>query len=79
MPFTVYILKSEKTGKFYCGQTADLEDRLYRHNSGQSKATKSDRPWTLIKTFSTTSRSEAVLLERKIKGRGIHRFLQQPG
>jgi hypothetical protein len=33
MPYWVYILQNEKTGKLYKGQTSDLESRLKRHNS----------------------------------------------
>ena len=71
----VYILQSAKTGKFYCGHTADLDDRLHRHNSGQGKSTAHGAPWNLVWSFETTDRSEAVLLENKIKSRGIARFL----
>ena len=73
----VYILRSAKTGKFYCGHTADLDDRLYRHNSGQSKSTVHGVPWNLVWSFETSDRSEAVLLETKIKSRGIGRFLAE--
>ena len=41
--FHVYILLSEKTGKFYIGSTGNLEDRLSRHTTGRSKATFSGR------------------------------------
>lgn len=77
----VYILRSAKTGKFYCGHTGDLDDRLYRHNSGQSKSTVHGVPWNLVWFFETSDRSEAVLLENKIKSRGIGRFLadNEPG
>ncbi|NPA36876.1 MAG: GIY-YIG nuclease family protein [Chlorobi bacterium] len=74
--FYVYILQSEKTGRYYCGQTHKLEDRLMRHNSGRSKFTSSERPWKLIRTFIFASRSEAMLLEKKIKKRGIQRYLK---
>ena len=73
--FYVYILQSEKTGRCYCGQTQDLNDRLERHNSGRSKATSRERPWIVVKTFGFATRSEAEQLERKIKKRGIKRFL----
>lgn len=73
--FTVYILFSQSKSQFYAGQTNNLPDRLHRHNSGQSKSTKSGAPWTLIHTIVFESRSEAVLLETKIKKRGIRRYL----
>ena len=36
MPYWVYILKNEITGKLYKGQTSNLENRLERHNSDES-------------------------------------------
>ena len=75
MSYFVYILKSKITGKYYCGQTNDIEDRLYRHNSGQNKYTKHGVPWELIYSFRFETRSEAVRLESKIKKRGIARYL----
>jgi len=73
--FCVYILQSKKTGRYYCGQTADFSDRLTRHNSGRSKSTKSGVPWKVVRIIDCDSRSVAVQLERKIKKRGIERFL----
>jgi len=65
--YCTYILQSETTNKLYIGQTNDLEDRLFRHNSNQSKSTKNKGPWKLIFSIEFNSRSEAVLLERKLK------------
>jgi putative endonuclease len=36
MPFWVYILQNETTGKLYKGQTSDLEKRIERHNTDES-------------------------------------------
>ncbi len=72
----IYILKSKKTNKYYCGQTQDLQHRLTRHNNGLEKYTKSGIPWILISYFEVESRSEAMILEKKIKKRGIQRYLQ---
>jgi len=35
----VYIVKSEPTCKYYCGQTDNIELRLLRHNNKQVKST----------------------------------------
>jgi hypothetical protein len=37
--FHVYVLRNAVTGRLYTGSTADIQDRLRRHNSGESKAT----------------------------------------
>ncbi|WP_207915821.1 GIY-YIG nuclease family protein [Flavobacterium caseinilyticum] len=46
--YIVYIIQSEISFKYYTGQTNDLADRLYRHNSGFSLSTKSGMPWCLF-------------------------------
>ena len=44
----VYILKSEKNGKFYVGSTKNLKDRLNRHFTGRVRTTKDWRPLKLV-------------------------------
>lgn len=65
--YYIYILLSEKTGKYYIGSTGDIDDRLYRHNSGQSKYTKSGIPWRLVYSEEYATRGEAVKRENEIK------------
>ena len=77
--YFVYIIESEK-GRHYIGQTRDLYDRLTRHNSNRSKATKNKGIWNLVISFAVPTRSEAILLEQKLKkmknpGRAI-KYLQ---
>jgi len=71
----VYILFSEKLKKFYVGHTNDLLRRLFEHNSGHSNFTRKGMPWILIHDFECKNRTEAIILEKKIKKRGIKRFL----
>jgi len=79
MPFVVYILQSESSGRFYCGQTHDLESRVSQHNDPENdlaKTTKRFRgPWRLVWSQQVKTLSESVRLERRIKHRGIGRFL----
>jgi putative endonuclease len=64
-------LKSNKTGRRYIGSCEDLEDRLRRHNNGESRATKHGIPWTLLLTEEFATRSAAMKRERYYKaGRG---------
>jgi putative endonuclease len=74
--FYTYIIQSETTSKYYVGSTQNVTERLRRHNANHSKSTKNKGPWVLIKTFHCETRSEAMQLEKKIKGRGIGRFLK---
>jgi len=75
MEFCVYIMWSERLGKFYVGSTGNLENRVKRHNKGEEKFTSKGVPWKLIWSESYRTRSEAVQMENKIKKRGIQRFL----
>jgi putative endonuclease len=67
MAYYVYVLRSEKDGSFYIGHTADLEERLKRHNHGKSLYTKAKVPWKLIYREEFHSRSEAMQREQEIK------------
>jgi len=71
----VYILHSEKRSRYYVGQTANIENRLKRHNLGHVPSTKRGTPWILVMQIEVLSRSEAVILEKKIKRRGAKRYL----
>ena len=76
---TVYILFSHIKRRFYVGQTDDVELRLKRHNGGLVRSTKSGIPWKRLWLREVATRSEALKLERKIKKRGIRRFLEDLG
>jgi putative endonuclease len=67
MCFYVYILYSSSTDSFYKGQTRDIVDRLRRHNHGYEKATKNGIPWSLLWCTKKLTRSESVILEKKLK------------
>jgi putative endonuclease len=57
------------------GSAKVVEKRLQEHNKGKSSSTRAGTPWKLIRTESFPTRSEAILHERKIKARGIRRYL----
>ena len=65
--FYVYILQSEKNGRYYIGYTSNLADRLRHHNSGANKSTKPHRPWKLIYHESYEDKKSAWLREEQIK------------
>ena len=71
MPYWVYILKNETTGKLYKGQTSDLEKLIERHNSHKSGSMrytyKQKGPWRLIYPEEYSTRSEAMKRERFLK------------
>ncbi len=57
-----------KDGKFYIGQTEDLEKRLIRHNNGSEKYTSKLLPWNLVWYAEHNNRKKAFGLEKKLKG-----------
>ncbi|MCE7068158.1 GIY-YIG nuclease family protein [Dyadobacter sp. CY326] len=79
MSFVVYILFSDSLGKFYVGQTQNLDSRLRMHNGRRVNFTAKGVPWKLFYTFECSDRSTAMQLESKIKKRGIKRHLQDLG
>jgi putative endonuclease len=88
MPFYVYILRSESSGKTYVGQTSDLEKRLAQHNDLTCQFTmytkRNKGPWKLIHAEAHPSRSEAMKREKYLKsGQGRDwikaKFLQADG
>jgi putative endonuclease len=70
-----YIIFSETRSRYYVGQTSNVNKRLKRHNKGIIASTKGGAPWKLILQIEISNRSEAMLLEKKIKKRGAKRFI----
>jgi len=79
MAFYVYILQSLSTGRYYCGQTKNLQQRLRHHNDPEYRSDATTRrfegPWELVWCEAHATRSDAMEREQRIKGRGIARFL----
>lgn len=70
----VYILQSEKNGRYYVGSTNDLNRRLLEHNSGQTKSLKKLLPMKLIFSKSFNEKGKARKAEahlKKLKSRVI--------
>ena len=64
--YYVYILQN-RDGRFYVGQTSNLEERVKRHNSGRSEYTSHAGPWELVYREEFDTRSSACKREREIK------------
>jgi putative endonuclease len=65
--FYVYILQSEITKQYYKGQADDLHRRIKEHNNREEKSTAPFCPWVLVWHTTVETRSQAVVLERKLK------------
>lgn len=65
--FYLYILQSQSSGRYYVGQTQNLEERIAYHNANYSKSLKNRGPWKLVYSEAYATRSETVRRERQIK------------
>ena len=79
--YYVYILKSEKDSSYYIGQTEDLkkrlEKRLEKHNKGEVKSTKNNKPYKIIYSRSYVSRSDAMKSERYLKSLKKRKYIEK--
>jgi putative endonuclease len=74
--FFVYILQSSINLKYYVGSTKEVTNRIEEHNTGECKSTRKGIPWRLVRAEEYLTRAEAVRKEKKIKARGIGRYLE---
>ncbi len=65
--YTVYILQSEKTNRYYIGHTCALVDRISRHNRGRVTSTKHGIPWKCVYTEQYATKSQAYQRELEVK------------
>lgn len=63
----LYILQSQKDGKFYTGITGDLRQRLNEHNSGENTSTSYRIPFKLIYYEAYLLKQDAEAREKYLK------------
>ncbi len=68
MEYSVYIIQSEKTGRWYYGYSTDLPKRLEGHTKGLNKSTRLRGPWRYIFVRRFNSKAEALHFELYLKG-----------
>ena len=74
---SVYILRSESSGRFYIGCAEDPRMRLAEHNRGQTTSTRGRGPWLVVYEERFATSSEALKRERQLKSWKSHRSIQQ--
>jgi putative endonuclease len=81
MEFYVYIVQSGSRGRYYCGSTSDVDRRVRQHNDPDYRLSRTTKvfegPWRVVWFTGLETRGEAMKLEKKIKKRGIARFLAE--
>ena len=76
--FYIYILHSNRSGKYYVGLTTDVTRRLEEHNNPLvfNKYTAKYIPWELKVSFECSeSRGDGLIIERFIKNQKSRIFL----
>lgn len=77
--FWVYVLENS-AGKFYVGQTDDLDRRVREHNDQCAAGTKfspKNGPWTLVWSEPHCSRALAMQRESQIKRMKSARWIRE--
>ena len=64
-------------GRYYVGQTDDLDGRVGKHDRGEVMSTRPFRPWKLVYTEVFKKRAEAVRREREIKSRKKRAYIDR--
>lgn len=65
--YIVYIIKSQKNGRYYIGYTSNFNQRLRAHNAGKNVSTKNGCPWVEVYVEKFKDKKLAWLRERQIK------------
>ena len=68
MPFTFYILYSDKAQKFYIGFTGtDIQQRLKKHNTNHKGFTGKFGDWKIVRLEYFQTKQEAMKREKQVK------------
>jgi putative endonuclease len=60
----VYAISSKNFNYIYVGMTANIENRIFRHNSGRERTTKPYIPYLLLYVEECNNRIEARIREK---------------
>ncbi|HUU44860.1 MAG TPA: GIY-YIG nuclease family protein [Acidobacteriota bacterium] len=76
MPHFVYILQADD-GRYYIGQSEDVERRIAQHLAGRVQSTKSRTGWKLVYREQFDTRIEAIKRERQIKKQKSRAYIER--
>jgi len=73
--FWMYVLQSEKNGRFYIGYSELPDRRLIEHNSGKVPSTRNFRPWKKVYSESFMTEIEAIQREKQVKAMKSRKYI----
>jgi len=65
--YSIYIIYSPRLDKYYIGYSADVENRLRKHNANSKGFSNLGKPWTLTYSELFESKKEAMDREKQLK------------
>ncbi|QQG45755.1 MAG: GIY-YIG nuclease family protein [Candidatus Sungiibacteriota bacterium] len=74
--WSVYLLSSKKTGRWYIGSSRDLRKRILSHNLGNSISTKHGIQWKLVYCEIGLNKNDARAREKYLKSGMGRRYLK---
>ena len=75
--FYVYVIESEPTGEWYIGYSADLKERVAKHNRNGNTSTSKRGPWNVIYYEAYLEQADALGREKFLKSGSGWRFLKK--
>ena len=75
--YTIYILQSSISGRYYIGHTDEMSRRLTEHNLGMAKYTRREKPWKLMYVENYATRSAAMKREMEIKRKKSRKYIER--
>ena len=75
--YYLYILQSEKTGRYYVGASNNVQRRLIEHNSGVVKSTAPYSPWIIKRVEAFPNTELAYQRERFIKAKKSRKIIEK--
>ncbi len=72
----IYVLRSQRSGRWYTGYSADIRKRLRRHNERRSVATRNQVPYELLYYEACQNRVDAKHREIYLKSGMGKRYLK---
>ena len=67
MAYYIYIIKSERTNRYYTGYSKYPHKRLIRHNTRATRNTQTGIPWRLVYVERFEDKHSAIMREIEIK------------
>lgn len=65
--FYVYVIESKMSGELYADYTADLRERIVKHNRSEAASTKKHKLWNIIYYGACLNQKDAKRREHYLK------------